>query len=158
MSTTVTCVDLRPGSIADIGAVDAIMNEAFDPRFGEAWTRGQCLAIISLPGIWLTIAAVDGQAAGFALSRAAADEAELLLLATRPALRRRGIGNALLRSVMHDCKARGLTKLHLEVRAGNQAIELYRHAGFTQIGQRRDYYRGVNGQIFDALTFSKPII
>lgn len=157
MSTTVNYVDLRPGGIADIGAVDAIMREAFDPRFGEAWTRGQCLAIIALPGIWLTMAAVDGVAAGFALARAAADEAELLLLATAPALRRRGVGRALLRAVIADCKDRGIARLHLEVRAGNDAIELYRADGFAKVGERRAYYRGTNGQLFDALTFRREI-
>lgn len=157
MSTTLTCIDIRPGSVADVGAVDTIMADAFDPRYGEAWTRGQCLAIIALPGIWLTMAEVDSQAAGFALCRKTVDEAELLLLATRPALRRRGIGNALLRTIVHDCKTRGVTRLHLEVRAGNRAIELYRNAGFTKIGERRDYYRGSSGQVFDALTFCRNI-
>ncbi len=152
-----TCIDIRPGSVADIGAIDIIMNDAFDPRYGEAWTTGQCLAIVALPGIWLTVAEVDGQAAGFALCRATADEAELLLLATRPALRRRGIGNALLRTIVHDCKTRGVTKLHLEVRAGNRAIELYRNAGFAKVGERRGYYRGQSGQVFDALTFCRNI-
>ncbi|MFM9828718.1 MAG: GNAT family N-acetyltransferase [Sphingomonas sp.] len=148
---------MRPGGVADIGAVDIIMNEAFDPRFGEAWTRGQCLAIVALPGIWLTMADVDGHPAGFALCRAAVDEAELLLLATRPSLRRRGIGNALLRTVIHDCEVRRIAKLHLEVRAGNRAIDLYRQAGFVKVGERRDYYRGSSGQVFDALTFSHEI-
>lgn len=157
MAATINYIDLRPGGIADIGAVDTIMREAFDPRFGEAWTRGQCLAIIALPGIWLTIATIDGQAAGFALCRAAADEAELLLLATTPALRRRGVGRALLRAVIADCKDRGIAKLHLEVRAGNEAIDLYRADGFTKVGERRGYYRGSSGQLFDALTFRREI-
>ncbi len=85
-------IELRSGSVADLALVDQLMQGAFDPRFGEAWTRNQCLGILAMPGVWLTIAAIDGIPAGFALSRIVADEAELLLLATMPrdATSRRG--------------------------------------------------------------------
>ena len=108
MSTTLNMVALRSGAATDLPIVDAIMQEAFDPRFGEAWTRSQCLGILALPGIWLTIASIDGVPAGFAMARGAVDEAELLLLATLPVQRRRGVGKALLRSVMAECQTRGV--------------------------------------------------
>ena len=38
--------DLRPAR-ADLAAVDRVMAAAFDPRFGEAWTRGQCLGVLA---------------------------------------------------------------------------------------------------------------
>jgi ribosomal-protein-alanine N-acetyltransferase len=40
------------------------------------------------------------------------------------------------------------------VRDGNPAIHMYRHAGFSPIGRRRNYYRGLDGSQFDALTFA----
>lgn len=150
-------IELRAGNVADVALVEALMAEAFDPRFGEAWTRGQCLGIMALPGVWLTIATVDGQPAGFALSRIILDEAELLLLATSPARRRRGIGSALLRSVIADAAARGGKTLHLEVREGNDATSLYRAADFANVGQRYGYYRGNAGQSFDALTLKRSL-
>ncbi len=150
-------IDLRSGGAPDLGLVDTIMQRAFDPRFGEAWTRGQCLGILALPGVWLTIASIDGAAAGFALSRATVAEAELLLLATLPEVRRHGVGGALLRSVMRDAKDRYATRLYLEVRAGNDAIRLYRSLGFIKVGERRAYYRGANNQLFDALTFQREL-
>ncbi|HCB75072.1 MAG TPA: ribosomal-protein-alanine N-acetyltransferase [Sphingomonas bacterium] len=131
-----------------------MMREGFDPRYGEAWTQNQCLGILSLPGVWLTIAEQGGEPAGFALTRIAADEAELLLLAVRPAMRRRGIGAALLRGIVADCRDRKAGVLHLEVRAGNGAIALYERAGFRKVGVRRDYYRGTTGEVFDAHSFS----
>lgn len=151
-------IDLRSGTAADLGVVDTIMRRAFDPRFGEAWTRSQCLGIIAMPGVWLTIASIDGHAAGFAIARAQADECELLLLATDPVVRRNGVGSALLRSVLNEARSRAVKHVFLEVRAGNEAIELYRLSGFSKVGQRRNYYRGQHGQLFDAYTFRCQIV
>ena len=157
MSTILNLIELRDGSARDIAVVDLLMQAAFEPRFGEAWTRNQCLGILAMPGVWLTLAYVDGVPAGFALSRIVVDEVELLLLATTPALRRRGVGVALMRAVEQRAREAGARTLHLEVREGNDAIKLYRRAGLKKIGQRRDYYRGTGGQLYDALTFRRAI-
>lgn len=157
MSSAPRLLEIVHGSAADLATVNLVMSEAFDPRFGEAWTPNQCLGMIALPGIWLSIAWHGAQPAGFALARTIADEAELLLLAIRPAMRRRGIGTALLRSVTADARKRGAATLHLEVRANNEAVRLYRTEGFEKIGERRDYYRGKDGELFDAHTFSRSI-
>lgn len=154
MTTSLRMVELATGTAADIAAVEKVMSEAFEPRFGEAWTRSQCLGILGMPGVWLTLARVEGVAVGFALARAILDEAELLLLATSPLQRRKGIGAALLRSVIAEARGRGVTRIHLEVRAGNGAIELYRASGFGKTGERRDYYRGRSGQSYDAHSYA----
>jgi ribosomal-protein-alanine N-acetyltransferase len=153
----VNMIELRAGGVGDLALVESIMAEAFDPRFGEAWTRGQCLGILAMPGVWLTIALLDGKPAGFALSRGVLDEAELLLLATRPTLRRRGVAAALLRAMITQAQASGAIRVHLEVREGNDAVKLYVASGFTKVGERRNYYRGVSGQTFHALTYHRDI-
>lgn len=157
MSTTLNLTVLRAGTPNDLGMVDTIMQRAFDPRFGEAWTRGQCLGILAMPGVWLTMAELNGVDAGFAITRAVANEAELLLLACLPDVRRKGVGGALLRSVINDARDRAATKVYLEVRRGNDALALYRNNGFIQVGERRAYYRGPGNQLFDALTFEKRL-
>lgn len=157
MSTTLHMVELVSGSAADADAVDAIMGAAFDPRFGEAWTRSQCLGIMAMPGVWLTIAKVDGEAVGFALVRGVLDEAELLLIAVRPEARRRGVAAALMRSVIADCHTRSMRRLHLEVRAGNPAIALYSAHEFARIAVRRGYYRSRTGESFDAHTYARDL-
>lgn len=148
---------LRTGDARDVAVVDAVMVDAFDPRFGEAWTRSQCLGVLALPGIRLTLAYVDDRPAGFAMVRAVADEAELLLLAVSPEFRRRGVGAALLRAVEADCQVSNVVTLHLEVRAGNDAVRLYTGHGFAKLGERRAYYRGKTGQAYDAHTYSKSL-
>lgn len=157
MSTAPQIVEIVHGTPADIATLNAIMADAFDPRFGEAWTPSQSLGMIALPGVWFSIAWSGNRPVGFALARAVADEAELLLLAIRPAARRSGIGTALVRSIAADAHERGADVLHLEVRANNEAVRLYRNEGFKKIGERRDYYRGNDGKLFDAHTFSKHI-
>jgi ribosomal-protein-alanine N-acetyltransferase len=155
MSTA--AIDLREGDVRDLDRVDRIMADAFDARWGEAWTRNQVIGILAVPGVWLTIAELNGQAVGFALTRGVLDEAELLLLAVMPEARRRGVGAALLRAVMADCATRKISRIHLEVRAGNDAIKLYSSSGFSKIGERRDYYRGVDGRTYSALTLHRKI-
>jgi ribosomal-protein-alanine N-acetyltransferase len=157
MSSAPQLVDIVHGGPGDLPVVNAIMGEAFDPRYGEAWTPSQCLGMLALPGVWFCVAWNGGRPAGFAMARAIADEAELLLLAVRPAMRRRGIAAGLLRAIAADARERGAAKLHLEVRANNDAVELYRAQGFEKIGERRDYYRGNDGKLFDAWTFSRRI-
>lgn len=157
MSTTLNLTELRAGGGGDLASVAAIMRDAFDPRYGEAWTTSQCMGMLALPGAWLTVASIGGEDAGFALSRAILDDAELLLLATRPRFRGRGVGGALVRAVLAEAEARGVIDLHLEVRAGNDAVRLYTREGFSKVGERRGYYRGKTGQLFDALTLGRKL-
>ena len=150
-------VQLRVADARDIDAVEQVMAAAFDPRFGEAWTRNQALGVLAMPGVRLTLALVDEAPAGFAMVRAIMDEAELLLLAVAPTHRRTGVGGALLRSAEADCTDRGVRKFHLEVRAGNPAVRLYTAHRFAQVGERRGYYRGREGKLFDAHTYAKAL-
>lgn len=157
MSTVLSHTELRAGTPSDLPAVSDVMADAFDPRFGEAWTSAQCLGILSMPGVWLTLAYREGGLVGFALAREMVGEAELLLLAVRPGWRGAGIGAALLRSVIDDARTRGAATLHLEVRANNSAAGLYRAHDFKMVGERRHYYRGRDGHQYDAHSFSRAL-
>jgi len=157
MSTILNLTELREGGVQDLPQVTGIMLDAFDARYGEAWTGAQCMGMLSLPGVWLVVASLDGIDSGFALARSTGEEAELLLLATHPAARRRGIAGALLRAVIAEARDRGVQEMHLEVRAGNEAVQLYRLEGFDKVGERRNYYRGNTGQAFDAQTFARKL-
>lgn len=152
-------VRLVTGDSADLAAVMAIMNSAFDPRFGEAWTRSQCAGILPMTGVSLVLACDNGsrRPLGFSLFRTIAGEAELLLLAVAPGHQRRGIGRLLLDQFVDRARACNASRVHLEVRDGNPAIEMYRLAGFTPAGRRSDYYRGSDGRQYDALTFARAL-
>ena len=150
-------VTLREGNEGDIGELMDVMEHAFDPLFGEAWNAGQCLGIMSLPDVWLSFAEAGDRTVGFALSRLLMDEAELLLLAVEPDARGHGVGRALIERTVEIATGKGAHRLLLEVRDGNQALDLYQGSGFSEIGRRRDYYRGSDGTTRDALTLARPI-
>ena len=145
------------GSLGDLDAVMSIMNDSFDPCYGEAWTAPQCAGLLPLPGVWLTLARDSAEVIGFSLGRALAGEAELLLLAVKAKDQNRGVGKLLLDTFARHACERGAKRLHLEVREGNHAVNLYRRAGFTQVGRRRNYYNGRDGQIYDALTLARIV-
>lgn len=141
------------GDRAALSDAMQVMERAFDPAFGEAWTLSQLGGVMTMPGTWLTRAAVDAAPLGFALVRSVLDECELLLLAVDPAWRGRGIGKTLIESCLLTARRRGITSMNLEVRAGNDAVRLYEKAGFEYVHRRPGYYRGKDGQLYDALSF-----
>jgi ribosomal-protein-alanine N-acetyltransferase len=148
-------VAIEEGGAADLGAVMRVMEDSFDPAFGEAWTAPQCAGLLPMAGVWLSLARRDGAVIGFALSRIVADEAELLLLAVGRSWQGAGVGQMLLDRFAAVAASKGAQQLHLEVREGNHAVSLYRRNGYREVGRRRNYYSGQGGQLFDALTLAK---
>ncbi len=154
---TVPSVIISEGGLGDLAAVMAVMEDSFDPSFGEAWTAGQCAGLLPMPGVWLRLAWLEDEVVGFALSRAVAGEAELLLLAVRRSAQGKGVGKTLLEDFMNAARIRGATRLHLEVREGNHAVTLYERAGFSLVGRRPNYYSGGDGRQHDALTLATRV-
>jgi len=145
----------------DVDRIMAVMDTAFDPAFGEAWTRRQVGDALLMPNTHYVLIGADGgvpadgeAAAGFVLSRGAVDEEELLLIAVNPIHRGRGIGGALLGRFMAEARGRGAERLFLEMRDGNPAEALYLRHGFARVGRRRAYYRRGSGLPLDAITFA----
>lgn len=148
---------------AEIDAMLAVMAEAFDPRFGEAWSAVQLGGSLAQIDTWARLVRetspdARGAPLGFSLCRRIVDESELLLVAVVPRARRRGIGGALLETARRDARLRGSRTMFLEMRDGNAAAsQLYRAQGFTEIGRRRDYYRGIDGNRHDAVTMRRAL-
>ena len=141
-----------------------VMQSAFDPAFGEAWNRRQVSDALLLGNCHYLLAGEDlehpaggEQAAGFLLSRQAADEEELLLIAVRPELRRRGIAGKLIERFVAQARSRGRRRLFLEMREGNPAERLYLEHGFVPVGRRPNYYNRGKIKGIDAITFALEI-
>lgn len=150
-------VEIKEASALDLDHVMTVMNKAFDRLWGEAWTVAQCAGVMSLPGSGLFVAWQGGRAVGFALVRSVGDEAELLLIAVRPDVQRSGVGETLVNHVFEVLLNKNVAIIHLEVRANNPALSFYNRLGFEKVGERRDYYRGSDGRLTDAITLSRPI-
>ncbi|HEX8573132.1 MAG TPA: ribosomal protein S18-alanine N-acetyltransferase [Allosphingosinicella sp.] len=148
-------VRISEGGAAALEAVMKVMEDSFDPAFGEAWTAPQCAGLLPMAGVWLSLARRDETVIGFALGRIVGDEAELLLLAVGRSWQGQGVGQLLLDRFSAVAASKGAQQLHLEVREGNHAVSLYRRNGYREVGRRRNYYGGRDGQLFDALTLAK---
>ncbi len=136
-----------------IPAIMRVMDAAFDPAFGEAWTASQLRSMLDLPGACLVSGSVQDDIVGFGLFRAIAGESELLLLAVRPDARRGGHGAKILQRCVALAKGSGAETMFLEVREDNEAIAFYRQAGFERYSSRPDYYVGRDGRRRTALSF-----
>jgi [ribosomal protein S18]-alanine N-acetyltransferase len=145
---------VRLGDARDVAAIMPVMDSAFDPLFGEAWTAAQCLATMAMPGAQLLVAQDMQRTTGFALSRAIADEEELLLIGVLPESRRHGVGRALVERLLAIAKDCNRSTVFLEVREGNSAEYFYRMMGFQPIGRRKSYYHSKDGNNYDAITMA----
>lgn len=148
-------VELTAARIDDLNEIMQVMEAAFDPLYGEAWSAAQLLTLFALPSAHVILAREDGRPAGFYAARIAGPESELLLLAVDPQFRRRGLGKLLLEDWQKWASEQGATEYFLEMRADNDAIHLYRIAGFSESGRRPSYYRGTDAVLRDAITMRR---
>lgn len=146
---------LATARVADLAAVMRVMDAAFDPAYGEAWSRAQLLTLFALPSARVCIAWDGETPCGFSAARVAGPESELLLLAVDPASRGRGVGALLIADWQAWAAGEGAEDYFLEMRADNDAVHLYERSGFSECGRRKDYYRGGDGMIRDAITMRR---
>jgi len=135
-----------------------VMEEAFDPKFGEAWSGSQLIGFLALPGTLLGLAHDGDEPVGFCVSQTIGHEAELMLLGVLPSHRRKGVAKRLLQGLINQLIKAGVKRLFLEMRTDNQeAFALYTEFGFKKIGLRKAYYRNASGHCRDAVTMARKI-
>lgn len=157
-----------------LGPIMQVMQAAFDPVYGEAWNHSQARSMLAMPLTHTIIAEVPlgaepsqpnvqvdargrcgpGQPVGFSMSRRTGDEEELLLIAVTPKWRHFGAASSLLSQVIHNAQDAGVARIFLEMRSNNPASYLYHKFGFEQVGIRKNYYKGADSQLYDALTLA----
>jgi ribosomal-protein-alanine N-acetyltransferase len=150
---------ILPIAAADLAAVTRIHAASFD----DAWSAAMLKRILAMPGAGGIVAHdPPGEApetvVGFALSRIAGGECEILSLAVDPLHRRRGIGRSLLIAALALAAAAEAKAAFLEVAEDNAAARtLYRSHGFAAVGRRPDYYRLKDGSFASALTMRRAL-
>jgi ribosomal-protein-alanine N-acetyltransferase len=151
-------------AIAPLGALDldraaALHAESFTALGERAWTRQDLAELVASPGVAGLLLQVDGNDAGLAVCRVAADEAELLTIAVRPPHRRKGLGRRLLVAVIDHVRNAGARTLFLEVGVDNPtARNLYEAQGFCAVGARRAYYQRGQGPAADGIVMRLTLI
>ena len=146
--------DAKPQIIVPSIAVTRVGKASLDrlaiihtTAFEKPWDKSELDGFLGLPGTTALLAADKA----FILYRLAADEAEILTLATEPTARQKGLGTALVKAATTRLRAEGAKSLFLEVATDNHAAQaLYRKLGFKQAGRRRSYYERQEGPAVDA--------
>lgn len=132
-------------------------------RFSRPWGDGEFHSLLMQPYVFGFVARqMNGlfklPLAGFVLTRAVADEGEILTVAVHTKAARAGLGWRLMLAAMREVHARGGESLFLEVDDTNQAaLGLYRKLGFAKVGERPAYYTDKNGVRTTALVMKRDL-
>jgi ribosomal-protein-alanine N-acetyltransferase len=126
------------------GDVEA-MADIHSRSFARSWNAADIRRLLDGKGVMALVARSEGAGkeppSGFVILREAADESEIITIATDPAKRRSGVGRALMHAAIRQLQGDRIARLFLEVSEENApALSLYRQLGFRQVGIRKGYY------------------
>jgi ribosomal-protein-alanine N-acetyltransferase len=144
-------VTLERMSPFDIAAVLRIEHVSFP----SAWSAESYLRELRNPTSYYIVARWRGDIVGYAGMWVIPDEAHVSTIAVHPEVRRGGLGEAMMRHLIGVARARGATRMTLEVREANEAAQsLYTKLGFIVQGIIPRYY-GDTGE--NALVMAKDL-
>jgi [ribosomal protein S18]-alanine N-acetyltransferase len=126
--------------------------------FHRGWGEGEFEAMLAERNTLVHRLRAGRKIIGFAVSRMAADEAEILSIALARSHRGRGLSHDLLLTHLGHLAGRGVRAVFLEVEENNQpARRLYERTGFAIVGRRERYYRETNGEQLNALLMRRDL-
>ena len=126
--------------------------------FHRGWGEGEFESMLSERNTLVHRLKVGRQLVGFAVSRMAADEAEILSIAVAAGYRGRGLSRNLLLTHLGHLAGHGVRTIFLEVEENNQpARRLYERAGFSVAGRRERYYQQPGGEHLNALLMRRDL-
>jgi ribosomal-protein-alanine N-acetyltransferase len=126
--------------------------------FHRGWGEGEFEAMLAERNTLVHRLRIGRKVIGFAVSRMAADEAEILSIAVAGTHRGRGLSRNLLLTHLGHLAGHGVRKIFLEVEENNQpARRLYERAGFSVAGRRERYYQQPGGEQLNALLMRRDL-
>lgn len=144
-------LSIRRAQAADLDAVLAV-EAAWTTT--PHWTRRQFESELSSPRSLFLAAFDDLVLAGYAVAWTVDVELQVLDVAVRPAMARRGVGRLLLGELYREARAAGCRRATLEVSDANApARALYASEGFVVVGRRPNYYNDRS----DAILMDRPM-
>ena len=109
--------------------------------FSDAWTEKGVRETFGQKQAFITVAEDGGELIGYCIIYYVMEEAEIARIATNEAMRRTGVGKALLTYTCECCKEKQIERLLLDVRESNEgAIAFYKNYGFQTDGMRKCFY------------------
>ncbi len=126
--------------------------------FHRGWGEGEFEVMLAERNTLVNRLRQGRQVIGFAVSRMAADEAEILSVAIDVSQRGRGLSRNLLMTHLGHLAGRGVRTVFLEVEENNApARRLYEWAGFGVVGRRERYYQQPGGEQLNALLMRRDL-
>jgi ribosomal-protein-alanine N-acetyltransferase len=126
--------------------------------FHRGWGEGEFEAMLSERNTLVHRLKLGRKVIGFAVSRMAADEAEILSIAVDAGHRGRGLSRNLLLIHLGHLAGRGVRSVFLEVEENNApARRLYERTGFAVVGRRERYYKQPDGEQWNALLMRRDL-
>jgi len=145
---------VEPATLRDAPKLAQLHGASFHRGWGEAEFEGMLTERNTL----VHRLRLGRTVVGFAVSRMAADEAEILSIAIAPGHRGRGLSRHLLLTHLGHLAGRGVRTVFLEVEENNQpARRLYERAGFGVTGRRERYYQQPGGEQLNALLMRRDL-
>ena len=146
-------VAIEPASLRDAPKLAQLHGASFH----RGWGEGEFEQMLAERNTLVHRLRQGRKTIGFAVSRMAADEAEILSIAVDAKHRGRGLSRNLLLTHLGHLAGRGVRTVFLEVEENNQpARRLYDRTGFTVTGRRELYYRQ-DGQQLNALIMRRDL-
>lgn len=147
-------IEVVTNTSAAVDAFAALHAVCFAQLPQEPWSNRAFSTLLNSPGTISAVAlSAAGEAIGFVIGRAIAEEGEVLTLCVAPEHRRQGVASALMNKLGELLAPR--QRILLEVAVPNQAArELYENLGFREVGRRSAYYRR-DGSAVDALVLAR---
>jgi [ribosomal protein S18]-alanine N-acetyltransferase len=132
--------------------------ELHGASFHRGWGEGEFERMLAERNTLVHRLRLGRKTIGFAVSRMAADEAEILSIGIDSTHRGRGLSRDLLLTHLGHLAGRGIRTIFLEVEENNQpARRLYEWAGFSVVGRRERYYQEPGGQQLNALLMRRDL-
>jgi [ribosomal protein S18]-alanine N-acetyltransferase len=126
--------------------------------FHRGWGEGEFEAMLSERNTLVHRLRLGRKVIGFAVSRMAADQAEILSIAVDADHRGKGLSRNLLLAHLGHLAGHGVRSIFLEVEENNApARRLYDWAGFGVVGRRERYYKQADGEQLNALLMRRDL-
>lgn len=124
-------------SYDDIAAISQMERE----YFGQPWSESSIATYAEKGNTIFVVARRGSDVVGYIAILCIMDEGNLVSIAVHENCREMGIATELLDIAYERALARGVAKIHLEVRESNEAaIRMYEKEGFAEVGRRRGFY------------------
>lgn len=145
---TISELSLRLARPADAAPIAILSRDLIEYGLQWRWTTERVAASIRAANVNVLVARIHGNIAGFGIMRYGDDDAHLDLLAVTPMYRRLGVAQQLLQWLEKCAVVAGTFNVALEVRAGNEAAQLfYKQMGYRELAHLPGYYQGVEAAL-----------